>query len=1187
MNYKNILKVSLAVLASVAVLAGCAKKEFEEITEITLSRCLEPQNLSARVDVATGDNVLFGWDVNKDAQLYLLTVYGDAELTNEVKNWELEPSAVPFLTRLTADQKYWFTVQAFRVDADGFRIEESASKIAVFDSESGIKTYAVKDNLFLELTGISENSVSLAWSKDVSDFEEVTDLQAVPVKGGKTVKKELSAAEKTAAAATIDGLEASTEYQITLFYLSASRGTKDVWTKAAQGSAVRISTSEELKSAAASGGEYYLAYSEAPYSMGTAAPSSSFSVVGELGPDGVRPVVSGSVALDNLNNASANIYFESITFDGGGTSSRLVDQTAKTTPVVGSIKYVNCGVTNYKCGFFYDANDDALVTISEFILESCDIWNVIGTGGDAFDIRKAADIKSIKFVNNTIYDGIRSFFRIDANDNIKLGTIEFSNNTVKNVATMDDSNNRGVFAIRVPYELILKNNLFLWEDTPGKEGQNADKKWLELAHLFQDNSNTVVPTLNASNNYSYAHGDAFFAKVSAADAGFTVMNVDPCYNSKGNFFNLAAQDLIEKQVGASKWWLSYVEKPEDLTQNVVSAPHVWNLQNATLFAGEVKNSRVRDELLLVGTEQTPLNADGGINFLSATVLSRRGMPEEGYAAFKIDAPGSVDILLADPAKAGGSVVIALADDNGLNVQGGAAVSSDGVQKILVPKVDGEGTIYIYALGAVSMTKLAWSADTKGGNKVLATPKLNVDPVTVMEGDETEIAVSWAEVEHAASYQLKFNKKTVELEEGALSYTVPAETIAGLKAGLYGFTIVAVPAEEDIYYVESETGMASIAIQPKGEEPQETIKTLTWDFTADFDAKIEVSDSQLYQYDGGAVSVVASPSATEALYFAPNGKKISNAEKACDADGITYHPITYGGGDAYMFVYTAKSGILRVTATVGKSVTETGACDIQIATGPEVVARKSLTTLGDKEALSCYDPSVAGMDAKTFEWEITNTDGTPKVIAITKPSGANSPWIFKVEFVYSEGGAAPAPVKYRWDFTPEYDTAKIEVSDSQLYQYDAGVATVVASPSATEALYFAPNGKKISHAEKLCDADGITYHPITYGGGDAYMFVYTAKSGILRVTATVGKSVTETGACDIQIATGPEVVARKSLTTLGDKEALSCYDPSVAGMDAKTFEWEITNTDGTPKVIAITKPSGANSPWIFAVEFEAN
>lgn len=240
MNYKHILKVSLAALASLAVLAGCAKKEFKEITELSLKRCLEPQNLSARVDVTTGDHVAFGWDVNKDADGYLLTVYTDEEMTEFEDSWNLEPDEIPVIIRLTADQKYWFTVQAYRVDKEGVPIETTLSNLAVYDGS--IKTYAVKDNLFLEVVGRTETTVSLAWSNEASDYEEVTDLQAVPVKGGKTVKKDLSAAEKTAAAATVTGLEPATEYQITLFYMSASRGTKDVWTQAAQGTSVRIST---------------------------------------------------------------------------------------------------------------------------------------------------------------------------------------------------------------------------------------------------------------------------------------------------------------------------------------------------------------------------------------------------------------------------------------------------------------------------------------------------------------------------------------------------------------------------------------------------------------------------------------------------------------------------------------------------------------------------------------------------------------------------------------------------------------------------------------------------------------------------------------------------------------------------------------------------------------------------------
>ena len=756
MKYKNILKVSLAALLGLTALHGCVNKEWNEITELNLARCLVPGNLSARVDASMGDVITFGWDVNKDAGGYELCVYTDEAMTQLENSWALEPGQVPYTTRLTADQKYWFTVQAYRVNEDGVKVAGTESKLAVYDGS--IKTYAVKDNLYLEVKGRTTGSVSLAWSNEVLDFTEVTELQAVPVKGGKTVKKEISSSEAGAAAATIDGLDPSTEYQITLFYMSASRGTVDVWTKAEKGSAITITTSDELKAAVVFGGEYYLPYNEAGYSMGTAKPAGDLSLIGELGPDGSKPVVTGKVELTaDLTEANAKLYFENIKFDGAA-GSRIVEHTGG-SPVLESIIFVNCEITNFLAGFFY-GNNDNVVKIGTFKFDSCDMYGILGSGGDAFDIRKTTEIDEIAFINNTMYDGIRTLFRIDASDAIKIGHIDFENNTVKNIATIDDGNNRGVFAVRVPHEMTLKNNLFLFED--GGKTDGTDR-----AQLLQNNANTVEPTFrNASGNYSYAHGENFFAKVSAQTAGFVTMNVDPCYNSKGNFFQLAAQDLIENKVGASKWWIQYVEKPEDLAQNVITEAHTWNLQDASLFAGDVKNSRVRDELLLVGTEATPLNADGGITFKQASVLTRKGVPTEGYAAFKVNAPGSVDMLLSDPDKTGASVVVALYDDNGLTVLGGAVASAANpeVQKI-VPVVE---------------------------------------PVTVNEGDAEAVTISWEPIYAADHYVVVFNKRTQD-PQTETTFTVPAEDIAELKAGLYTFTVQAFPAESDLYYQASEKG----------------------------------------------------------------------------------------------------------------------------------------------------------------------------------------------------------------------------------------------------------------------------------------------------------------------------------------------------------------------------------------------
>ena len=827
MKYKNILKVSLAALLGLTVFSGCVNKEWNEITELNLARCLVPGNLTARVDASLGDVVTFGWDVNKDAGGYELVVYTDEAMTQMENSWALEPGDVPFTTRLTADQKYWFTVQAYRVNADGTKVSGTESRLSVYDGS--IKTYAVKDNLYLEIKGRTTSSVSLAWSNEVEDYTEVTELSAVPVKGGKTVKKELSGSEAGSAAATIDGLDPSTEYQITLFYMSASRGTVDAWTKAEQGSATLITTSDELKSAVTAGGNYYLAYSDTPYSMSTAKPAGSLSLVGELGPDGSKPVVVGKVELTaDLTESGADLYFENIKFDGNA-GSRIVEHTGG-SPVVQSIQFVNCEITNYLAGFFY-GNNDNVVKIGQFLFDSCDMYGIIGSGGDAFDIRKTTEIDEIAFINNTMYDGIRTLLRIDASDAIVIGHIDFENNTVKNIATMDDGNNRGIFAVRVPHEMTLKNNLFLFED--GGKTDDTDR-----AQLFQNNTNTVEPTFrNASGNYSYAHGKDFFTKISAQTAGVIQMNVDPCYNSKGNFFQLAAQDLIENKVGASKWWISYVEKPEDLTQNVITAAHTWNLQDASLFAGDVKNSRVRDYLMLVGTEAAPLNADGGITYKQASVLTRKGVPTEGYVSFKVNAPGSVDMLLSDEGKTGASVVVALYDDNGLAVQGGAVASAAaGVQKVVVPEVKGEGTIYLYSTGVVTIEKLSWSEDVLALNKVLETPKPVVEPVTLTEGDETPVTVTWDAIPNAASYIVIFNKRAQD-PQTETSFTVPAEDIAALKAGLYNFTVQAFPSDDDIYYQKSEQGVAAIAIQPKGGGGEMVEVTLTWDFSdADWQAE---------------------------------------------------------------------------------------------------------------------------------------------------------------------------------------------------------------------------------------------------------------------------------------------------------------------------------------------------------------
>lgn len=956
MKYKNILKSAVLVLASLA-LAGCVENGFEEITDINLARCLEPQNLSAKVDPATGDNVTFDWDVNKDADSYNLVVYSDEAMTQEELNVTIPSSEVPYTVRLTADKKYYFKVQAMSE-------KRSPSVWAVFDGSAS--TRAVKDNLFLEVTDRTSSSISLSWSSDVADYLEVTHITAVPVKGGDEKEFTLSDAEARAAAAVFEGLEPSTEYQLTLYYLSASRGSVDTWTRAEQGSSIAVSNSADLVSLMTEGNDIYLTLEGSPYEISNVKPKGTVRLYGEIGADGTKPVVIGKIELTGDLAAGSDIYLEGIKFDGGASNSRIIEHTGG-SPEVGSIKVVGCEITNYLAGLFY-GNNDNVVKIGEFTFDSCDMYDIIGSGGDAVDIRKTTEIGTLAFLNNTIRDGVRTMFRIDASDAIKIGTIDFEGNTVKNISTVDDGNNRGFFALRVATEMILKKNLFLWED--GGKTDATDK-----AQLFQDNANTVVPTINGADNYSYAHGKDFFTKVSAAAAGFTELTDDPCYNSKGNFLQLENQDLIKGKVGASKWWISYVEKEEDLTQGVVTKAHAWNLQDATLFAGDVKNARVRDNLMLVASEAKPMNADGGIRFLSASELTRKGVPTDGYVSFKVDAPGSVDILVSDPDKSGSSVVVALLDDNGFAIQGGAVASAanGGVQKVIVKSVTGEGTIYLYSTGPVTIEKLAWSKDVTGSSPVLASPKLEVDPVTVPEGKATPVTVTWDAVPNAASYVVVFNKRASE-PQTELSFTVDAETIAELKAGLYNFTVTAYPGDQDIYYEKSEPGAAAISIQGGGEDQVEV--TWTWDFS---DAEWQ---AELAKYGAAGADITDWDMALNGLQFHSGSKS---------KYGATY--VQFGGksgdNDRYFKFTAPDQGTLKIT------VSNTGSS--------EALDRTVTVTVGD--------------DVQTLPAGYSST--APQVIEYSVPAGevyitapVNGLRFYKIEFTYMSGGA----VEYDWDFS---------------------------------------------------------------------------------------------------------------------------------------------------------------------------
>lgn len=814
---KKLRIFTYAATAFIALAAiSCANKEkFDEVTELSLVRCLTPMNLEAKVNANLGDVVTFSWDVAKDAQSYVLSVYTDAALSDVFFSETLEPSQVPYTVKLDADATYYFTVVAKNANKDD-------SKVA--DYGKAIKTYAVKDNLYMKLVGRTSTSVSLAWSKEVSDYEDVDRLVSrLPGDESTEESHVLTADEIANATAVVEDLVPGTEYEFILYFKSATRGQVNAWTAVSTEGMTEVSSLDGLLNGVKTqGAQLYLKLEGSPYDIEALDITNGFTLVGETDTDGNMPVLTGEMHFADTW-AGQDLYFENITFDGAPTAASpsgfgfvLQNKNGGTVKGknIGDIAFVNCVITNYTKGLMYEWGND--MVLGDVIYDSCEITNINadGTqGGDVFDIRQATTIKSLSIVNNTIVQGMRTFVRLDAGT---LGALVFENNTLYNLCFIDNTNNAGVFGLQiVPGSFTFKKNLFL---------NMTGKATLVSANTKYKNASDL--SASASDNYFWElpKGDdgkvTFFTdNFTAAQAGAIILEDSPCYNAAGGYFNiLATSDIAGKGIGASKWWTPYVEEPEDLTMTLVPVPHTWNLGNAKYFTGSIKKEMVRDYLFVSGSESLPIVADGGmLNFQSAVVVNRQGVPQHNFVAFHTDQPGSLVIKAENAGDYTGHLVVGVGDAEGTSIalKGGASALAEqgNATKILITSITEESVIYVYPSGPVSLSQLSWTADVTPVNTALPAPAPKAEPASFTAGEAQDIVISWDPVDNASSYSVVFSGKTYIVEE--LSYTIEGKTSAMLDAGSYSVAVYANPGATDIYNSESAAGVAAFAVLPAG------------------------------------------------------------------------------------------------------------------------------------------------------------------------------------------------------------------------------------------------------------------------------------------------------------------------------------------------------------------------------------
>ena len=778
----------------------------DEITELSLTRCLEPLNLD--YTISNGDSVIFSWDLVTGSDQFALQIAkdtcvytnSDGSLRANAKEYLVKADEVPYGVKLEPDQKYFFRVQA--------QVSDNSKDFSKWSEYvDTIATYAVRSNLNPKVTERTATSITISWDIDA----EVTHILYTPRDGSQS-RYDLTPEDITAAKATVSGLTASTNYTVGLYFQSANRGELSLYTMPAfDGSEAVVSDLAGLQAAFADKApKVRLTMEGSPYELGQVDLLKDMEIYGEEAADGTRPVILGEV---HINTASLDhFYSEGIEWNGNesefGFAIQLKNGGGLSDVQIGSITFKNSTLTGYSKGIMYEWGQN--MTLNSYLVDGCTISNIPGSGGDGFDIRnEATTLGNLTIQNSTIYNSFRTFIRLDAKVKVS-GAITLQNNTIMGLSTVDNTtNNRGVIGARTPEaagKIFVNDNIFL---------NMTDFSTM----ISASDDNLGASDMSFAGNYFYNVAETFFndkcSESAAIAGGGSVLGSDPCFNSEGLIFNITNSNVLSAGAGDPRWLVEYVEPPIDNELPLIEGAKTWDLTDATIFSGEMKVTQVKDQIrFIVSEENTILLEDGLIKFTAAGVTNPAGAVTAGGLEFHVDKPGSVLIKTADyDDLTGNHVVVSL---NG-TVKGGAAtqVNYGTVQKIIVTDIAEETPIYLYASGPIAIESLAWSNDTTQVNTALPTPEnVTAAPAAMVQGEATDIVITWDEVENAGSYSVSFNNGASETVEGT-TYTVPASQTGFLQPGSYSVRVFANPAEGDIYNTQSSAGYASFAVLAGG------------------------------------------------------------------------------------------------------------------------------------------------------------------------------------------------------------------------------------------------------------------------------------------------------------------------------------------------------------------------------------
>lgn len=847
------LSATLCAAGLVFLAPGCVEQIPPVIENLELSNVLTPSATSVLVSSSDGHTVTFTWTNSDSATEYQVEIYKFdqneetrpelAEITEEMlagmqpQTVVAEPSESGTSSSVAVDLEEEFSYYA-RVR--GQNPELGASKWAVFPYP--IDTYTVMDAVEeVILVDRTSSSITISWKLSEDDTDGVNQIRVTPNPDDPEAAFKAYPVDPGVYEAVVDGLKPSTRYTVAVHYKSANRGSVSAWTRPDITGAVEVSDTGALRQALREAADYpepplriSVKYNDGvPYDMGKMDVVGPLEISGEQTVDGSSPVIVGYFemkapgttytytdwsdplapvegSIENILGATS-LKVEALSFDGNDYEYAHNVNFGEDYPAESLVSFTikNSEITAYKRGLMY--TNSKAVNFDAVRYESNIISDILGDGGDSFDIRAAGNAGSVVFKNNTITDGMRTFVRWDTGT---IGSFEFSNNTVNNLCAMNNGNNNGLFYIRgtVTGTYKLKNNIFL-----NMDGDDV------YTIMFRQNSATALPG-EVSGNFFYNLGAGFFSTgadgersntsfplSSAIAGGGALLSADPCYDSGKGIFNVTNPTVLAAKAGDPRWLTTYVPAPDPELEPAEYGAF-WDLTDLDTFDAVMDASCVRGNLRFI-ISSNPINVtDKGFEFTAEPSFSFNGIPTDCAVVFMVDGPGSVIVsaLASESGSDNDHITVALGPEDGSSIAvKGAVYAGEETAKIAFPNIaPGErNLVYLYGCDPIVMSQLSWVEDINTGEApVLDTPSNFVfscgDPA-VDDTFEGNVTLSWDAVSFAASYTVTMTGPDGIPAESSVSANSYEFTPSALTPGEYSFTVQAIPAETDLMREPSE------------------------------------------------------------------------------------------------------------------------------------------------------------------------------------------------------------------------------------------------------------------------------------------------------------------------------------------------------------------------------------------------